>query len=583
MVLRILLMIALSIEIAIALGMASIFALGGLPENPIVLLWALGAVIVVSGMIALGLPESITSRVATHGALIAGSVVFALPFFWLVGTSFKYPEETFAYPPRWIPKIPAAVSTSPYIARTEYHGIAPAPFEAMIWETAEPMLPAPELASVDRASARSAVTGVLWELITATHTDPSAAAIATEVNVETVAMAWERVFRTVALGAVTVYDQQRIAAVVPADQIRWRGANALLVSSGGSTRVQYNFDDSQDETARLEADIELPFAAGELFQVSIGIRQDRSWHPYRAELGVGEQRYVSTHSLYLGDDGYREIGFKIGGEDLRDIGVFTLKPDSGATLDTFNRPDTARLTLTIEKSSRLGATWAKYTQAYRDAWYADPNWPSYLVNTAILVTLTVVGQILSCTMVAYAFARLRWPGRASLFALLLATMMLPMQVTMIPVFLIFKSIGWYNTLLPLWVPAFLASPFFVFLLRQFMRSIPRDIEEAALIDGCSWYGIYWRIILPLMKPGIAAVGIFTFMGTWNEFMGPLIYLSDSRLYPLAMGLYTFRSEHGGEFGMLMAASTIMIMPVIALFFFTQRYFIEGITLTGVKG
>ena len=128
----------------------------------------------------------------------------------------------------------------------------------------------------------------------------------------------------------------------------------------------------------------------------------------------------------------------------------------------------------------------------------------------------------------------------------------------------------------------LGTPFFVFLLRQFMRTIPTELEEAARIDGCSFFGIYWRIILPLIKPALAAVAIFTFMGTWNEFMGPLIYVNDERLYPLALGLFGFRTEHGGDFGMLMAASTMMILPVVALFFLAQKHFIQGVTLTGMK-
>jgi ABC-type glycerol-3-phosphate transport system permease component len=164
-------------------------------------------------------------------------------------------------------------------------------------------------------------------------------------------------------------------------------------------------------------------------------------------------------------------------------------------------------------------------------------------------------------------------------------MMLPAQVTMIPVFLIFRSMGWYNTLMPLWVPAFFAGAggaFFIFLLRQFMKAVPRELEEAALIDGCTWFGIYWRIMLPLLRPALAAVAIFTFMGVWNEFMGPLIYLSDQRLYPLSLGLFNFRSQFGSDYGMLMAASTAITLPVIAVFFLAQRYFIQGVTLTGLK-
>jgi multiple sugar transport system permease protein len=162
-------------------------------------------------------------------------------------------------------------------------------------------------------------------------------------------------------------------------------------------------------------------------------------------------------------------------------------------------------------------------------------------------------------------------------------MMIPGQVTMIPNFLIIRSLGWYNTLYPLWVGSFFSSAFNVFLLRQFLKGIPRDLEDAAKIDGCGFWRVYWHIMLPLIKPTLAAIAIFTFMGAWNDFMGPLIYLTDQRLYPLALGLYAFNVSAGGSIGMMMAGSLLMTAPVIAIFFFAQKYFIQGITLTGMKG
>jgi len=231
----------------------------------------------------------------------------------------------------------------------------------------------------------------------------------------------------------------------------------------------------------------------------------------------------------------------------------------------------------------MTAIWRKYTYSYRSAFIATEYRWRYVFNSLYLAVLTIAGQGLSCSLVAFAFARLNWPGRELFFGLLLATMMLPGQVTMIPVFMIFRYLGWYNTLKALWVPSFFGSAFFIFMLRQFMKGIPNDLEDAAKIDGCSLFGIYWRIVLPLVKPALAAVCIFTFMNTWNDFMGPLIYVNDQRLYPLALGLFDFRSEHGSEFGMLMAASTLMTLPVIAIFFMAQRYFIQGVTLTGMKG
>jgi ABC-type glycerol-3-phosphate transport system permease component len=204
-------------------------------------------------------------------------------------------------------------------------------------------------------------------------------------------------------------------------------------------------------------------------------------------------------------------------------------------------------------------------------------------NSFYLTGMNIIGQLFACSLVAYAFSRLRWFGRDVFFVILLSTMMLPPQVTMVPVFLIFKALGWYNTLRPLWVPSLFGAAFFIFLLRQFFMTIPRDLEDAAKIDGCGPFGIYWRIMLPLVKPALATVAIFQFLGTWNDFMGPLIYIGDERLTPLSLGLFNFRMEHGAEWGMLMAASLLMTLPAVVIFFFAQRYFIQGITLTGVKG
>lgn len=207
----------------------------------------------------------------------------------------------------------------------------------------------------------------------------------------------------------------------------------------------------------------------------------------------------------------------------------------------------------------------------------------YLKNTVVICVLSVIGTLFSSSLVAYSFARIRWPGRDVLFLVLLATMMLPGQVTMIPVFAIFRSLGWIDTIKPLVVPSFLGSAFFIFMLRQFFMTIPLELSDAARIDGCTEWGIYQRIILPLSRPALATVGLFTFIGAWNDFNGPLIYLNDESKATLSLGLQQFVSQHGAEWSLLMAASTLMTIPIILIFFFAQRTFVEGITLTGVKG
>ena len=204
-------------------------------------------------------------------------------------------------------------------------------------------------------------------------------------------------------------------------------------------------------------------------------------------------------------------------------------------------------------------------------------------NSLHVAALSIAGTLISCAFVAYSFARLRWPGRDAIFMIVIATMMLPAQVTMVPVFLIYARIGWVNTLKPLWVGSFFGSAFFIFLLRQFFMTIPKEIEEAAKIDGCGYFRAIFQVMLPLIKPALLSVIIFQFMWSWNDFLGPLVYIQSRDLMTLTLGLQAFTYQHAGQWHYLMAASVMMTMPVIILFFALQRYFIEGVTLTGIKG
>lgn len=207
----------------------------------------------------------------------------------------------------------------------------------------------------------------------------------------------------------------------------------------------------------------------------------------------------------------------------------------------------------------------------------------YLRNTLFVCALVVVGTVLSSALPAYGFARLRWKGRDTMFLIMLATIMLPAQVTMLPVFVMFRTLGWTGTYLPLVVPPFFGSAFAIFLLRQFFLTIPQELSDAARIDGCSEWRIFWQIIVPLSVPALATVALFAFIGAWTDFINPLVYLTDENTYTLAVGLQTFVGRHSSEWNLLMAAATVVTLPLMVVFFFTQRLFIEGITLTGIKG
>ena len=211
----------------------------------------------------------------------------------------------------------------------------------------------------------------------------------------------------------------------------------------------------------------------------------------------------------------------------------------------------------------------------------------WLRNSMVLVIANVVGSVVTCSFVAYGFARIKFPGRDALFILLLSTLMMPYVVRLIPLYVIYSDIGWINTFLPVTVPQLLGrNPFFIFLLRQFFIGIPDELSDAARIDGCSEFGIWWRIVMPLSKPALAAVAIFAFRDAWDNFLAPLVYLAGRPdLRPLAVGLFTLRGGAGQlpDTHYLMALSTLMIIPMLVLFATGQRYFIRGVTLSGIKG
>lgn len=208
----------------------------------------------------------------------------------------------------------------------------------------------------------------------------------------------------------------------------------------------------------------------------------------------------------------------------------------------------------------------------------------YLLNTLTIAVPSVIGAVVSNSLVAYGFARVRWPGRDIVFALVLATLMLPGFVTFIPLYVTFRQLNWLNTYLPLIVPSFLGNAFYIFLLRQFLMRLPEELSDAARVDGASEWRIFVRIILPLTKPALAVVALFQFLGSWNDYFGPLIYINDQSKYTIALGIANMQSSYGfSNFAWIMAATCMSVLPIIVLFFFAQRTFIEGIALTGLKG
>jgi multiple sugar transport system permease protein len=206
----------------------------------------------------------------------------------------------------------------------------------------------------------------------------------------------------------------------------------------------------------------------------------------------------------------------------------------------------------------------------------------FFLNSLTVSVLGAVGAVLSSSLAAYGLSRIDWPGRDFLFAAILGTILLPFQVRLIPLFLTYNALNWIDTLLPLFVPFFFGNAFAIFLLRQFFRSIPKDLSDAARIDGANEWQIYWRLFMPLAKPAIATVALLTFVERWDDYLGPLIFITSRENATVSLGLSLFRDQYGNSWGQLMAVTTVALVPIIVLFFFAQRTFIQGITLTGLK-
>ena len=224
--------------------------------------------------------------------------------------------------------------------------------------------------------------------------------------------------------------------------------------------------------------------------------------------------------------------------------------------------------------------WKNFIYAFTKAHLGTP-----MINSSIIVCASIVGRVLSCSLIAYGFARLRFPGRDLLFIIVLSTMMLPFYVVMIPQFVIFRYLGWIDTWKPLIAPSFFGNAFFIFLLRQFFMTIPSELDDAARIDGCSTWGIYWKMIMPLSIPALAVVAIYTFTGQWVNLIGPLIYLNSREKWTVSLLLASLNIPHttGLAWNIVMMSSLISIIPLVIVFFFLQKLFIQGIVITGVKG
>jgi multiple sugar transport system permease protein len=379
--------------------------------------------------------------------------------------------------------------------------------------------------------------------------------------------------------------------------------DAHLIPTKDSSILRYHFDSPSATPITLRCDFDFPTDPKNLHKLIFALKPDDSWHKVDATFDLNGVHWVSQKTKYLGTTRRQTVLFQPptfdDGTDRKKIWVpLRAKDEGGRMKDEKHAPPVhpssfspssfasspATLHITISPSSTAAAILGKARRNYDRAFESVPFW-RYVRNSLFVVILATTGTLLSSSFVAYAFARLNWPGRALAFGILLSTMMLPAQVTFVPQFMIWRTLGLYNTLAPLWLPAWFGTAFFIFLMTQHMKTIPKELEEAARIDGCSALRTWWQIILPQCKPALAAIAILTSMAAWNDFLSPLIYLRDQQKFPLSLGLYALRldtPEGGTDWTLIMAGNVMMTLPVILIFFLFQRYFISGMTMTAVK-
>jgi multiple sugar transport system permease protein len=540
-----------------------------------------------------------------YALLIGGAIVFSWPFLWMATTSIKLDREMFGEKIRLWPQRPVPAERSPYIDSRHFRDVEGKRMAELLPALEEHLqrMDYPWPAELNRdAAIKQAARGAFKKLVYTMplqHWDAPLDALAREatrrIDAGMVSDIVREMRRHLSIGQLRarsfgtelhpIVEDQLVAAENAATAWEVAGtasARLVHVADERESFADLHYDFSGGDTITLSRTFTTSFPVKDLHRLQLYLRSDDSWHPLTVTVEKLGRKFQAVRSYDLGDYNWGVGTWQEPGPDdqTNKIRTWILVREAGSS--PVKGDNEIKVTLEIKQASALSAWWAKVRRNYIAALDHIPFW-RYVGTSTFLVLLNLVGTLFSCSLVAYSFARLQWPGRNFSFALMLATMMIPPQVTMIPYFVIVRTLGWYNTLYPLWVGSLFAGAFNVFLLRQFLKGIPRDLEDAAKIDGCGFWRVYWYVMLPLVKPTLAAIAIFTFMGTWNDFMGPLIYLQDQRLYPLSLGLYAFNVQAGGSMSMMMAGSLMMTLPVIIIFFFAQKYFIQGVTLTGMKG
>ncbi len=545
--------------------------------------------------------------------LLVAAFCTMVPLLWLLSSSFKTADEVFAVPIRWFPKLPPRVTSSPYIVNNAYPKIKkPASVDPDVWKNLQPELEQAIWKNVQKHIAENSqlatsnfsqdlqteMTKGVWQQHVATLPaevwNNTTASIVNEVEnsiiPETVETIWDSVYRQVTLGTIEIEDTEFNRMKV--ESVKWAADSITLQQildpdvPEPITTLSYNYQDKND--VRLTTTISSPIPINRIRRIILPIKGDASYHHLSLAVSVNGTTYQPTHPFVLGTALPEDTVWRLHGIPgelesshilMRQIEVNdeTGTPDKALETNAGNR---LLLQLTIHRPSYLSIVWHKLTSNYRNLWKAVP-YNRYFINSVFIATASTLLTLFFCSLCGYAFAKYQFRGKTILFGILLASMMVPFQVLLVPLFGLMYDIGWLNSYKAIIIP-FSVGAFGVFLMRQFIVTIPSELLDAARIDGCSEFGIYYRIVLPIIKPALGALTIYSFLSSWNGYLWPLIVLRDEAKYTLPIGLANLVGIYRQDYGMLMAGTLLSLLPIVILFLAMQREFVQGITLGSVK-
>ena len=549
--------------------------------------------------------------------LVAAAFCTMIPLLWLLTSSFKTANEIFAVPIQWFPSFPPRVASSPYVVEDAYPKIEkPIAVDKTAWETLQPTLTQAIWTKAETHIAANAqlsnyvtseqlqteIIEGLWQQLVTTLPDEvwrgATASVVTAVQdaviPEMVDTIWGSVYREVAIGTLQIEDIDFNRT--PIETVKWETASETRTRIRPSEDTQtianlsHNFQGS--DTLHISSTVPIPVPIDRIRRLTLPVRGDASYHRLSLTVFVPQSgeatnnttngiTYQPTRPFVLESALWKDTVWRLQGipGELESSHI-TMHPVEAYNAAKAGAGNQLFLQLTIHQPPYLSIVWDKLTANYRNLWKTVP-YNRYFINSVFIATASTLLTLFFCSLGGYAFAKYRFRGQKILFGILLASMMVPFQVLLVPLFGLMYDIGWLNSYKAIVIP-FSVGAFGVFLMRQFIVTIPSELLDAARIDGCSEFGIYYRIVLPIIKPALGALTIYSFLGSWNGYLWPLIILRDEAKYTLPIGLANLVGIYRQDYGMLMAGTLLSLMPIVILFLAMQREFVQGITLGGVK-